>query len=120
METWESDWFTKLGNEIMIQLVDEVDPIDPEALRLLGHDTKEKRDERMTNLKESMKATTTQVGYGNYPWNPVSLVPDIPACNIITRISSHSWSPKFPNSPTHHFLSSSKLSREKFADLEIL
>ena len=73
MSAWESEWFHKLGNEIMIQLTEEVDPTDPEELRLLGHDTQEKRNERMTKLKESMKATTACIDYGDYSWNPVSL-----------------------------------------------
>lgn len=69
MSPWESRWFDQLGNEIMNQLVDEVDPNDPH----LGQDTQDKRDERMTELKESMKAMTSSGGYGDYSWDPVSL-----------------------------------------------
>lgn len=83
MSAWESDWFHKLGNQIMIQLADEVDPTDPEELRLLGHDTPEKRNERMTKLKENMKATTARIEYGDYRWNPVSLTQGMPACGTI-------------------------------------
>ncbi len=72
MSTWEEDCFDKLGNEIMFQLVSEIDPIDAEAVKLLGHDTPDKREERMRKLKESMKAATTCFGYGDYPWNTVS------------------------------------------------
>ena len=87
----------------MNQLVSEVDPSNPQDLILLGDDTKEKRDdlillgddtkekrddlillgddtkekrdERMMMLKEEGKATTTGHGYGDYPWDPVSLNP---------------------------------------------
>ena len=83
MSAWESDWFHKLGNQIMFQLTDEVDPIAPEELKLLGHDTREKRDERMTKLKENMKATTARIDYGDYSWNPVSLTQGTPACGTI-------------------------------------
>ncbi len=72
MNTWENDCFNKLGNEIMFELVSEVDPIDAEALKLLGHDTPDKREERMRKLKESMKASTARFDYGDYPWNAVS------------------------------------------------
>ena len=72
MDSCVSRWFDDLGNEIINQLVSEVDPSDPRGLELLGHDTKEKRDERMVRLKQSMKATTTDVRYGDYPWNQVS------------------------------------------------
>ena len=73
MTPWESDWFNQLGNQIMNQLVSEVDPSDPQELELLGDDTKEKRDKRMMMLKEDGKAATTGHGYGDYPWDPVSL-----------------------------------------------
>lgn len=71
-DSWESREFNKLGNEILGQVVSEVDPIDPVAIRLLGDDTKEKRDERMKKVTENMKATTTRYGYGDYRWNSVS------------------------------------------------
>ena len=73
MYLWEIGWFNELGNEIMNDLVSEVDPSDQMALGLSSPDTKEKRDERMRKLKENMKATTTSFGYGDYPWDPVSL-----------------------------------------------
>lgn len=73
MDGWESGWFNKLGTEIMLQLLSEVDPWDPNDLRLLGHDTKEKRDERMMKVKKDAEAATTDFGYGDYPWDPVSL-----------------------------------------------
>ena len=89
MTPWENDWFNQLGNQIMNQLVSEVDPSNPQDLILLGDDTKEKRDdlillgddtkekrdERMMMLKEEGKAATTGHGYGDYPWDPVSLNP---------------------------------------------
>lgn len=70
MALWESRWFDTLGNEIMEEVVSEVDPYKPEDLEFLGHDTPEKRKERMMNLKENMKATTSHVSYGEYPWDP--------------------------------------------------
>ena len=73
MQPWVSDLFTKLGNEIMLQLASEVDPTDPEELELLGHDTPEKRGERLKKLKDNMKAKLSQLDYGDYPWNLVSL-----------------------------------------------
>lgn len=90
-DSWESHCFDKLGNEILDQVVSEVDPNDPIAIRLLGSDTKEKRDERMKKLTENMKATTTHYGYGDYPWNPVSRFSEISACHVGTaiRISSN-------------------------------
>ena len=77
LNSWESEWFVKLGNEIMFQLVLEVDPLHPNELDGLGHDTREKRDERMRKLTESMKAGTTALSYGDYPWDPVSLISEI-------------------------------------------
>lgn len=71
MSSWESRWFDNLGNEIMFQVMDEIDPIDPELVRRFGDDTKEKRDERMKNLVGTMRATTIRSSYGDYPWNPV-------------------------------------------------
>lgn len=83
IKSWEGDLYDKLGNEMMIQIAAEVDPIDPEKLRLLGHDTREKHDERMRRLNEDMEATTTRISYGDYPWNPVSPTLGVPACNAI-------------------------------------
>lgn len=74
MTAWESEWFDKLGTEIMLQFLAEVDPWDQNDLRLLGHDTKEKRDERMMKVKKDAEAATTDFGYGDYPWDPVSLI----------------------------------------------
>lgn len=74
MNEWEAASFNKLGNDIMEKLTSEVDPTDPKEIMLLGHDTKDKRDERMTKLKENMKAATTDFDYGRYPWDPVSQV----------------------------------------------
>lgn len=71
-DSWESRAFNKLGNDILDQVVSEVDPIDPMAIRLLGDDTREKREERMKKLTENMKLTTTRYGYGDYSWNSVS------------------------------------------------
>ena len=73
MQSWEIEWFDKLGNEIMIQLLDEVDPTDPEKLKLLDHDTPEKRSERLKKLTDNMKAKMSRSAYGDYPWNLVSL-----------------------------------------------
>lgn len=70
MTAWESEWFDKLGTEIMLQFLAEVDPWDQNDLRLLGHDTKEKRDERMMKVKKDAEAATTDFGYGDYPWDP--------------------------------------------------
>ena len=71
MSPWESDWFDKLGNEIMFDF--DLGPTDPKELSLLGPDAQDKRDERLMKLKENLKATTTHYGYGDYPWDPVSL-----------------------------------------------
>lgn len=71
-KSWESYWFSKLGNDILDQLVSQVDPNDSMVIRVAGSDTREKRDERMNKLTEKMKATTTHNGYGDYPWNSVS------------------------------------------------
>ena len=73
MQSWEIEWFDKLGNEIMIRLLREVDPTDPEKLKLLDHDTPEKRSERLKKLTDNMKAKMSRSAYGDYPWNPVSL-----------------------------------------------
>lgn len=84
MSSWETEWFNKLGNEIMFQAMDEVDPIDPELVRRLGEDTKIKRDERMKKLVGNMRAKTTRSSYGDYPWNAVSVnhvFPIIPTVN---------------------------------------
>ena len=105
MSAWESDWFHKLGNEIMIQLADEVDPTDPKELKLLGHDTPEKRNERMTKLKENMNATTARIEYGVYSWNPVSLTPEIAACGTILGFQTVSEA-KVSDSSTDHLLNS--------------
>lgn len=88
MAAWEVCWFDKLGNEIMDDVVSEVDPYDPEDLELLGEDTPEKRNERMKNLKENMKASTAYISYGEYPWDPVSLSSGISARAV--------WSATFP------------------------
>lgn len=77
INSWESRYFDKLGNDIMLQLLSEVDPWDPEDLRLLGNDTKDKRDERLTKVKDNMKAMASNFGYGDYPWDPVSTIPGI-------------------------------------------
>ena len=92
MSRWESESFDNLGNEIMLQLSNQVDPIDPEQLKLLGHDTKEKRDERMMKLKIGMKAATSSINYGDYPWNPVSPCPEIPTYVLRYRASGASIS----------------------------
>ena len=89
MSSWETDWFTKLGNEIMFQAADEVDPIDPEEIKRLGKDTREKRTERMDKLVGNMKATTTGFSYGQYPWNSVSLILGTPACSTISGFLSY-------------------------------
>ena len=73
LKAWERRWFDKLGNEIMNTVVSEVDPQDQMALRLSCPESKDNRDERMMKLKEVMKAATTGYGYGDYPWDPVSL-----------------------------------------------
>ncbi len=70
MSPWESDWFHKLGNEIMFDF--DFGPIDPKELSLLGPDAQDKRDERLMKQKENLKARTTHFGYGDYPWDPVS------------------------------------------------
>ena len=80
MSPWESHEFDKLGNEIMLQISSEIDPIDSKEYKAMAHDIKEKRDERMKKLKDSMKATTSSIGYGRYLWNPVCLFPEIYAC----------------------------------------
>ena len=73
MHPWEIDWFEKLGNEIMLQLASEVDPTDPAKLRLLGHDTPEKRSERLKKVKDNTKARMSSIAYGDYHKNRVSL-----------------------------------------------
>lgn len=100
MSSWETEWFKKIGNEIMFQAMDEVDPIDPELVRRLGEDTKEKRDERMKKLVGNMRAKTTRSSYGDYPWNPVSLTLGIPIPQYGLR--GHKLCPerKFPIIPT--------------------
>lgn len=92
MALWESRWFDTLGNEIMEEVVSEVDPYKPEDLEFLGHDTPEKRKERMMNLKENMKATTSHVSYGEYPWDPVSLNSGMSACLIGALLGSQAIS----------------------------
>ena len=89
MSSWETEWFNKLGNEIMFQAMDEVDPIDPELIRRLGEDTKEKRDERMEKLVGNMRAKTTRSSYGDYPWNVVSLNPGIPTRSTVSGNPSY-------------------------------
>lgn len=89
MSSWETEWFNKLGNEIMFQAMGEVDPIDPELVRRLGEDTKEKRDERMEKLVGNMRAKTTRSSYGDYPWNAVSLNPGIPTRSTVTGNPSY-------------------------------
>ena len=73
MQSWEIDWFQKLGNDIMLQLHFEVYPTDPEKLKLLGPDTPEKQSERLKKIKDNMKAKMSRHAYGDYPWNSVSL-----------------------------------------------
>ena len=73
MHPWEIDWFNKLGNEIMLQLASEVDPTDPAKITLLGHDTPEKRSDRLKKVKDNTKARMSSIAYGDYPGNPVSL-----------------------------------------------
>lgn len=89
MSSWETEWFKKMGNEIMFQAMDEVDPIDPELVRRLGEDTKEKRDERMKKLVGNMRAKTTRSSYGDYPWNPVSLTLGIPIHSTVCGDTSY-------------------------------
>ena len=72
MAKWETRCFDKLGNDIMLQLVAEVDPWEPSDISALREDTKEARDERMRSLKETMRARSTSWGYGDYPWDHVS------------------------------------------------
>lgn len=74
-EDWEKveGCFDKLGNEITNELASEVDPYDPKDLRLLGHGTKDERDERLMKLKDNVKTTTSHLGYGDYSWDPVIL-----------------------------------------------
>ena len=105
MQRWESDWFDKLGDDIMRQLELEVDPIDPEQRRLLGHDTPEKRQIRLKAQNAIMKSTLSRCAYGDYPWNPVSLAFEISALHYLPSVascygsrwksshSSHSYSP---------------------------
>ena len=96
MLSWESEWFHKLGNEIMLQLASEVDPIDAEKLKLLGRDTPQKRNERLTKVRESMKATTSRHAYGDYPWNAVSLALRLLAYSCLQY---HYW---YPISKSHN------------------
>ena len=72
MAGWESCCFDKLGNDIMLQVVAEVDPWEPKDIIALGRDTKAARDERMKAVKETMRAASTTSGYGDYFWDRVS------------------------------------------------
>ena len=87
MQLWEIGWFNKLGNEIMLQLIDKVDPTDLEKLKLLGDDTPEKRSERLKKAKDNTKTRMSSIAYGDYAGNPVSLVLRL-ACSTITGILS--------------------------------
>ena len=84
-KSWESYWFSKLGNDILHQIDSEVDPHDSMAIRVVGNDTRVNRDERMKELIEMMKATTTRYRYGDYPWNTVSRYSGIYACPVGNR-----------------------------------
>lgn len=69
MAEWEALCFDNLGNDIMSQLAAEVDPGEPEDIIALGHDSKAARDERMRDLKRTMRARTSSRCYGDYPWD---------------------------------------------------
>ena len=88
MQRWESDWFDKLGDDIMRQLELEVDPIDPVQRRLLGHDTPEKRQIRLKAQNAIMKSTLSRCAYGDYPWNPVSLAFETSALHYLPSVAS--------------------------------
>ena len=84
MQSWEINYFDKLGEEIMVELINEVYPTDPEKIKTLGHDTPEKRSKRLEKVKNNMRARKSPAAFGDYPWNSVSLA---------LRDQYHHWHP---------------------------
>ena len=89
MATWEACCFDKLGTDIMLQVAAQVDPWEPEGISALGHDSKAARDERMRDLKKTMRAGTSSAGYGDYPWDRVSITSKPQKENTDLKVSQY-------------------------------